>query len=153
MNAQFPISEVIKKQLALVEVALELKYGRLDPLLTQENGEAKDEIVEMEEMITRLKEQIKELAVLMDKNKDLLSQVLESVGGDLSGLCPDPDSRLDELLGLLASPGIEIDDWRRVSGSYTPADKAAFAERVVNKIQGNDVYRLRVKNLQSGSGA
>jgi hypothetical protein len=114
-----PISADVADACALVEVALELKYGNLDRLLTQNKDETEDTILEIEQLIAHLKEAVRKLEVNEEKLQDLLPQLIKAVGDDVGEQCPESDPRRDELFSLLARPVtvLSVNWWKRVSAS------------------------------------
>jgi len=123
----------ILADLIVVVMGLELKYGRLDWLLTQNEGKN----IESEELIRKLKylfERIGSLALNIDR---LLPRLLVGIGSEPAGRnCPAFGLFRSQLLRLWTQPEICVREWQQLARGVPLPVKlgiASTAERVAKR--------------------
>jgi hypothetical protein len=147
----------LHQSVALIGAALELKYGTIDQLLTMTTNQediVADKIKEIDQQVSRLKEQMAKLENMLNTMNELLPKLIAAIGSDQNGAaCSDSDPRNVEFFRLWDEPLLVVGDWQQLSKSFTEKEKAAFVERMLSIIEQLNLYQLGLSAVYPRSTA
>lgn len=145
----------LHEMIALFAIAYELKYGTVDQLLTLVAGKEyssgektlEDQIKQIDEQIRQLRGQAAQIEEKARAMEELLPGLMAAVGSDTDTGCSDSDPRKAEFFRLWEDPMIVIEDWLRLSQSYSEKEKASFVERMMSRMEKYDLSQLGFSDL------
>lgn len=141
----------LHRSVALIGAALELKYGTIDQLLTTSTGQEDllaDKIKEIDQQISRLKEQMAKLENMLSAMDEMVPKLLSAMSSDQNGAaCSESDPRNVEFFRLWDEPLLVVGDWQQLSKSFSGKEKAAFVERILSIIEQLNLYQLGLSDV------
>jgi seryl-tRNA synthetase len=141
----------LHKSVALIGIALELKYGTLDQffsLYAEQGDVSEDQIKNIDQQINQLKEQMRKLEEILQATEEIMPKLMDALGNSSDdAVCSDSDPRKVEFLRLWDNPIIVVEDWQELSKSFSPKEKAAFVERMLLIIEQLGVDQLGLSDL------
>jgi hypothetical protein len=136
---------------ALIGIALELKYGRIDQLLTlasEQGGISGDKIKDIDQQITQIKEQMGKLEEMLKAIDEIMPKLTVALASNQDDpVCSDSDPRKVQFFRLWDEPLVVVEEWQRLSKSFSKKEKAAFVERMLLIIEQLDLFRLGLSDL------